>query len=184
MQQSEHSQHQACLPHGSRVPALSIIILTEGLRGFLASKKKPQRFPFNITTSNDSKAWHRDGSVCIVTRLRAGAPEFYCRQRHRVQTSCGTHQMIPWALFPWVKQPWREAGYSLPSSAGANNAWRYSSTPHTCLWYDVQFNTGTVLITPLLFTLTLKHRNRLKKPRNLIFRDKNIHEYIQSSRWS
>jgi hypothetical protein len=36
--------------------------------------------------------------------------------------------------FPGVKPPGREADHSPPSSVEANNAWRYTSTPHTSSW--------------------------------------------------
>jgi hypothetical protein len=42
-------------------------------------------------------------------------------------------QWVPGALSLGIKQPWREADHSPPSSADVKNAWSYTSTPPVCL---------------------------------------------------
>jgi hypothetical protein len=46
-----------------------------------------------------------------------------------------TQPPIQWVK---VKRPGREAGHSPPSSEEVNNAWSYTSTPHTPSWRGAQ----------------------------------------------
>jgi len=63
-------------------------------------------------------------------------------------------QWVPEVLTTGVKRPGREADHSLPPSAEVKNAWKFTSTPHTCSWRGASLRTRTTLPLPLPFNAT------------------------------
>jgi hypothetical protein len=77
-------------------------------------------FVFNVVSFVDRGFESRQGLGILV---------FTTMSRQALGPTQPPIQWAPGALSPGVKRPGRQADCSLPSSAEANNAWRYTSTP-------------------------------------------------------
>jgi hypothetical protein len=48
-------------------------------------------------------------------------------------------QLVPGAIYPWVKRPGNESNHPPLTSAKVKNMWIYTSTPPTSSWHSAQF---------------------------------------------
>jgi hypothetical protein len=127
--------------------------------------------------------------VCIVISLRDGLPVFDSRQEQRFflfatvsrPTLGSTQPPLQWesrAVSPGVKQPWREAQHSLPSSAGVRtcgaipphsrmSSWRGTyrdnfTSPCVTMLYHFQRFSGIEWIKWFLFMVKCKGLGRTR----------------------
>jgi hypothetical protein len=97
--------------------------------------------------NHNCRSIHEEGSIvtwlchglndgCLIPGEGKDGNFFLC---HRVQTDPGAHSASYLIRTPGTKRPGPQADHLSPYSAKVKNAWRYSSTPPTCL-HDVVLN--------------------------------------------
>jgi hypothetical protein len=70
-----------------------------------------------------------DRGVGVKSPCRVKNFHFFKSSRRVLGSTQPPIQWVPWALFPGVKRPGREADHSPPASAEVKKMWIYTATP-------------------------------------------------------